>query len=204
MLFTDTYNTIEARTESSFRDRGSKFMGYAFPVKNEAEVKQHIAQLKKEFHDATHHCYAYIIGANAEAQRANDDGEPANTAGKPIQRAIQSKGLTNVLVVVVRYFGGKLLGVPGLINAYGKTAEETLREAVVIEKIVEEVYQVSFNYESENAVFKILKTHDAKILKIDKLEQCVIIFASRMSNSVKLGNALKELLSLELKYLYVQ
>ncbi len=204
MLFTDTYNTIVKPAQSSFRDRGSKFMGYAFPVKNEAEVKLHLSQLKKEFHDATHHCYAYIIGPNAEAQRANDDGEPANTAGKPIQRAIHAKGITNVLVVVVRYFGGKLLGVPGLINAYGNTAVETLNQAVIIEKIVEEVHQVTFNYEEENAVFKILKNHDAKILQIEKLEQCVIIFASRMSNSIKLGNALKELLSVELKYLYVQ
>ncbi|MDZ4758168.1 MAG: YigZ family protein [Bacteroidota bacterium] len=204
MLFTDTYKTIVGPTQASFRDRGSKFMGYAFPVKSEEEVKLHISQLKKEFHDATHHCYAYIIGPNAEAQRANDDGEPANTAGKPIQRAIHARGLTNVLVVVVRYFGGKLLGVPGLINAYGNTATETLNEAVVIEKIVEEVHQVTFNYEVENAVFKMLKNHDAIILQIDKLQQCSIIFAIRMSNALKLGNALKELLSAELKYLYVQ
>ena len=204
MLFTDTYSTIEAPVQSSFRDRGSKFVGYAFPAKNEEEVKIHLAKIKKEFHDATHHCYAYIIGPNAEAQRANDDGEPANTAGKPIQRSIHAKGLTNRLVVVVRYFGGKLLGVPGLINAYGKTAEETLREAIIIEKIVEEVHLVTFNYEEENAAFKILKNYDAKILQIDKLETCSIIFAIRMSNSVKLGNALKELSSLNLKYLYVQ
>lgn len=204
MLFTDIYKTIEKASQSDYRDRGSKFLGFAYPVKSDSEVKDALLQLRKQYYDATHHCYAYIIGPNSEQQRANDDGEPANSAGKPIQRAIQSKGLTNVLVVVVRYFGGKLLGVPGLINAYGNTALDALNHAKVIEKIVEEVHNVTFDYPDENTVFKILKQGEARILNIEKTEKCVITFASRMSKSQQLSNALKESLSLHTEFQYVQ
>lgn len=203
MLFTDTYKTIEKPCEASFKDKGSKFLGYAFPVKSEEDVKKYLNELKKQYHDATHHCYAYILGPNSEAQRSNDDGEPSNSAGKPILRAIVSNQLTNTLIVVVRYFGGKLLGVPGLIHAYGETALETIKQAIIIEKIVEELYEITFDYEVENQIFKILKQHEAKIISIDKNEKCCLRFVCRMSHSKFISNVFKEIASVDIQFVQI-
>ena len=122
MLFTDTYKTIVDKSQGEFKDKGSKFIALAFEVNTEEEVKNILAEIKKEHYNAAHHCYAYILTPSKQIQKSNDDREPNNTAGKPILRAILSHNLTNTLVVVVRYFGGKLLGVPGLIQAYGEAA----------------------------------------------------------------------------------
>ena len=121
-LFSDVYYEVERDAEFVLRERGSKFYAYVYGVRSEAEVKEKLEVLKREYPDATHHCYAWVMGARGEAQRANDDGEPGNSAGRPILRAVISAGLTNVLVVVVRYFGGTMLGIPGLIDAYGGSA----------------------------------------------------------------------------------
>ena len=121
-LFSDTYYEVERDAEFVLRERGSKFYAYVYPVRSEAEIKAKLEGLKRLYPDATHHCYAWVMGARGEAQRANDDGEPGNSAGRPILRAVISVGLTNVLVVVVRYFGGTLLGIPGLIESYGGAA----------------------------------------------------------------------------------
>ncbi|MBI3235920.1 MAG: YigZ family protein [Bacteroidetes bacterium] len=200
MLFDDTYKTIKEATEANLREKGSKFLGYAYPVVNETEVKEYIQVLKKKYPDATHHCYAYILGAGKEISRANDDGEPSNTAGKPIQRAIQSAGLTNTLIVVVRYFGGTLLGVPGLINAYGNCAKLTIDVAEIIEKIVEESYMVTCDYDKENEVFKLFKVYDAKIINIEKYEQVKVTFSIRKSNASAMYDKLSKVSGSTLSY----
>lgn len=165
MLFTDSYKTISGTSEGEFKDKGSRFVGYAFPVSNETEVKDIIQKIKKEHYAAAHHCSAFVLGASQEVQKSNDDREPNNTAGKPILRGILSKGLTNTLVVVVRYFGGKLLGVPGLIHAYGEAANETLAKATVIEKIISERYSIEGDFEHENELYKVYKSFGLKIVE---------------------------------------
>jgi uncharacterized YigZ family protein len=145
MLFEDTYKTITGSAEGLFKDKGSKFFAYAYPIEDESEVKDLVDQLKKEHFKAVHHCYAYRLGQDRTNFRVNDDGEPSGSAGKPILNVLLSKDITNILVVVVRYFGGTLLGVPGLINAYKTATQEALAEAEIIEKTVNEIYEVRFD-----------------------------------------------------------
>jgi uncharacterized YigZ family protein len=137
-LFSDTYHQIERNAEFSLKEKGSKFLAYSFLVTQEQDIKAHLMALKSQFPDATHHCYAYVIGQDSQSQRANDDGEPSNSAGRPILKAIISAELTNVLVVVVRYFGGTLLGIPGLIQAYGESATGVLMLSGKVQKMQEE------------------------------------------------------------------
>jgi uncharacterized YigZ family protein len=157
------YKTIEQPTTGDFRDRGSKFFAYAFPIADLQDVKTHLQALKKEHPKAVHHCYAYRIGTDGLQFRANDDGEPSGSAGRPILGQIDSAGLTNVLVVVVRYFGGTLLGVPGLINAYKTATTEALQKATVIEKWIEDVVHVSFDYPVMGEVMYLLRQSEATI-----------------------------------------
>jgi uncharacterized YigZ family protein len=157
------YKTIEQPTTGDFRDRGSKFFAYAFPISDVQDVKTHLQALKKEHPKAVHHCYAYRIGTDGLQFRANDDGEPSGSAGRPILGQIDSAGLTNVLVVVVRYFGGTLLGVPGLINAYKTATTEALQKAAVIEKWIEDVVHVSFDYPVMGEVMYLLRQSEATI-----------------------------------------
>jgi len=140
------YYTIEKPVEAMFKDRGSKFLAYAYPVTSEKKIKEHIQQLKKEHPKAVHHCVAWRLGYDGNLFRANDDGEPSGTAGKPMLGQIDSMMLTNVLVVVVRYFGGTLLGVPGLIHAYKTVTADALQQATIIEKWIESYYQLRFEY----------------------------------------------------------
>ena len=162
-----TYKTIAAPATSDFRDRGSKFFGFAHPVQSVEEVKEKIKALKKEHPKAVHHCYAFRIGTDGTLFRANDDGEPPGSAGKPILGQIDSAGLTNVMVVVVRYFGGTLLGVPGLINAYRTAASEALAGAEVAEKWIEEKLSLTFDYPAMSEVMHLLKQSEATIYKQD-------------------------------------
>jgi len=157
MLFDDTYFTIQSPAEGTFRDRGSKFIAFAYPINSEADIKEILAKLKTEHPKANHHCWAMRLGMDRSVFRLNDDGEPSGTAGRPILNTLLSRNLTNILVVVVRYFGGTLLGVPGLINAYKKATEEALNTAVVIEKTVNDIYTISFDYGQMNEVMKIVK-----------------------------------------------
>jgi uncharacterized YigZ family protein len=156
-LFEDTFLTLAAPSEGIFRDKGSRFLAFAYPVQSEAEVKEHIQLLKKEHHKARHWCYAFRLGHDKQLFRANDDGEPSGTAGRPILGQIQSKDLSDVAVIVVRYFGGTLLGVGGLIQAYKQATADALERARVIEKIVREKYRIQFPYERMNEVMKIIK-----------------------------------------------
>ncbi len=164
MLFDDTYRTIENPSEGIFRDRGSKFLAYAFPITSESEIKEIVVRLKAGHPKANHHCWAMRLGIDRSVYKVNDDGEPSGTAGRPILNILLSRNLTNVLVVVVRYFGGTLLGVPGLINAYKQATDDALNQAAVIEKTVNDVYNITFDYLQMNAVMRIVKEDDLVIL----------------------------------------
>lgn len=161
----DIYRTIEKPSEGLFKDKGSRFISYAFQVNSEEEIREIVQSIKKEHHAARHHCYAWRIGTNNSCFRVNDDGEPSSTAGKPILGQIQSFNLTNILVVVVRYFGGTLLGVSGLINAYRNAALDAIGNAIIIEKIIEKRLIIEFDYLAMNDVMKIFK--DEKLSQID-------------------------------------
>ena len=158
MEIKDTYTTLAQATEEIlFKEKSSKFFGYAFPIESEEEVKPILDQLRKLHPHAVHYCYAYQIGTEKTSYRANDDGEPSNSAGAPIYGQIQSFGLTNVLVVVVRIFGGIKLGVGGLITAYKTTAQLALEEAEIIEKTIDIAFLISFDYKNMNKVMRVIK-----------------------------------------------
>ena len=161
----DTYKTIAQPSEGIFKDKGSKFIAFAHPVSTEDEIRDILQTIKKEHYSARHHCFAWRLGPAKLLYRAVDDGEPSSTAGKPILGQIQSFDLTNILVVVVRYFGGTLLGVSGLINAYRNAACDALSQAVIIEKLVEQNLLIEFDYSAMNDVMKIFK--DEKLPQID-------------------------------------
>jgi uncharacterized YigZ family protein len=162
MLFSDTYRTIESEAHGLFRDRGSRFIAIAIPVSSQEEIKIRLAELRKEYHDARHHCFAWMLAPDRQAWRISDDGEPSGTAGKPILGQINSRELTNVLVVVIRYFGGTLLGVSGLINAYRNAAADALNNAKVLEKHVSQRWTITFPYISMNDVMKVLRDEECR------------------------------------------
>lgn len=200
MLFSDTYLTIEKNAEALFKEKGSKFIALAYPVQNEQQVKEILQGLKKEHHTANHHCYAYRLGADKMNFRANDDGEPSNTAGKPILGQIQSHDLTDILIVVVRYFGGTLLGVSGLIQAYKASAAEAIRASAIVEKQILFSYTVHFPFEQMNEVMKILKQSEAKITAQDFDTRCKINFSIRKASSEACEEKLKKTEGLSLEY----
>ena len=164
-LFEDTYYTINDTAEGIFRDKGSKFIAYAYPFKDENKLKEIIAELKSLHPKARHHCWAYRLSPDRAVFRVNDDGEPSGTAGRPILNALLSKDVTNILVVVVRYFGGTLLGVPGLINAYKTATQEALDAATIVEKTVNDVYQLDFEYLVMNDVMRVIKDENLTVLE---------------------------------------
>lgn len=161
----DTYKTISTPSEGLFKDKGSKFIAYAYPVTSEDQIKEIVQSIKKEHYSARHHCYAWRLGHEKLLFRANDDGEPSSTAGKPILGQIQSFDLTNILIVVVRYFGGTLLGVSGLINAYRNAALDAINQAEIVEKLVEKDLLIEFDYGVMNDVMKLFK--DEKLPQIE-------------------------------------
>jgi uncharacterized YigZ family protein len=157
MKESDTYKTIKSVSRGLFKDKGSRFVSSAFPVSEESEVKLIIEELRREHHEARHHCYAYVIGSDSDKWRSNDDGEPSGTAGRPILGQIRSFGITNTLIVVSRYFGGTLLGVSGLINAYRSAAESALSNAEIIDHIIHECHEIFYPYPAMNDIMKIIK-----------------------------------------------
>lgn len=189
----DTYKTIAESSTGLFKDKGSKFIAYAYPVFTEDEIKQHIDVLKKEHHGARHHCYAYMLGAEKSKFRANDDGEPSNSAGKPILGQLQSNDLTNVLIVVVRYFGGTLLGVGGLINAYRNAAADVIENAQIIEAIVEDRITIEYQYAAMNDVMKIIKDEQLNQVYQDFGLECKIVVTCRASLTEQVSLKLKEI-----------
>lgn len=192
-MFEDTYHTINSPSKGLFKDKGSKFLAFAYPVRSEDEVRQHIERIKKEYFDARHHCYAYILGPRKDAWRANDDGEPSGTAGKPIYGQLLSHDLTDILVVVVRYFGGILLGTSGLINAYRSATRDALDHTTVIEKTVDVGYRLHFGYEQMNDVMRILKENGLSFENQVFDMQCRLDIWVRQSLSVKVYDAIAKL-----------
>ena len=182
----DSYKTItQPSKEGLFKDRGSKFYGYAFPVSNEEEIKEKIELLKKQHYNARHWCYAWQLGKNYDHYRANDDGEPSNSAGMPIYGQLQSFNVTNVLVVVVRYFGGTKLGVGGLIKAYKNGAKLALENSNIIDKTINEEFLIKFEYPEMNTVMRIIKDENISIIN-QKLElNCEFIISIRKKEAKK-------------------
>ena len=170
----DFYNTIEKPAVAEYKDRGSKFIGYVFPVDNVEDFKDRLNEIKKEHPKASHHCFAYRIGLDKNIFRVRDDGETSGTAGKPILGQIDSKHLTNTLIIVVRYFGGTMLGVPGLINAYKMTASLALQLTSIVQKPVESFYALQFDYTRMNDVMMIIKQYNCTIIKQDVQLFCMM------------------------------
>ncbi len=193
MLFEDSYMTIEKPATGLYKDRGSRFLGFAFPVSSEAEVKNHLNELRKEHHQANHHGYAYRIGPDKSHFRFSDDREPSGTAGRPILNQILSAGLSDVLVVVARYFGGSLLGVPGLIQAYKSAAADALAHCKVVEKVMEEKYRIVFSFDLMNEVMGLLKSNHASVISQDAGEHCTIDYRIRKNKADELNNRLRQL-----------
>ena len=200
----DTYKTINrASPEVLFKDKNSKFFAYVFPVTSEDDVKQHIESLKKQHHAARHWCYAYQFGTleNDYVFRANDDGEPNNSAGMPIYGQIQSFELTNILIVVVRYFGGVKLGVGGLINAYRSAAQMAIEASRIITKTVNTQFAISFDYKNMNKVMRIIKERNLKIIN-QKLElSCVIVISVRLKEAQTIFETFDSIYEIEIKEL---
>jgi uncharacterized YigZ family protein len=192
-MFEDTYKTIAGPSEGIYREKGSKFIALAFPVETEAEIKEKLAEIQKQYFDARHHCYSYILGPNKDAYRLNDNGEPSGTAGRPIHGQLLSKDLTNTLVIVVRYFGGIKLGVSGLINAYKTAAKDALDNATIIEKTVDETYKVSFDYSVMNSVMQLLKDPYVSILGQGYEDRYLITFKIRRREADRIVTALKKI-----------
>jgi len=182
----DSYKTIQNISEGIYKEKGSKFIAYAFPVSSEEEIKEQIDKLKKEYYDARHHCYAYMLGADKKNFRANDDGEPSSTAGKPILGQILSYELTNILIVVVRYFGGTKLGVSGLIHAYKTAAIDAILNAEIIEKTVNDIYDIHFDYLVMNDVMRIIKEEHPLQIDQDFNLTCRITLSIRQSEVEKI------------------
>jgi len=195
----DTYKTIETPTESIlFKEKNSKFYGYAFPVLNEDDAKLHLENIKKEHHAARHWCYAYQLGIETISYRANDDGEPSNSAGMPIYGQIQSFEVTNILIVVVRYFGGIKLGVGGLISAYKTTAKLTLEAATIIEKTININYRITFAYKNMNIVMRIIKEKNLEIIN-QKLElDCTVFINVRKKDAATVFDTFNHLFEIDI------
>lgn len=202
MLFDDTYRTITSPSEGLFKDRGSKFLGFAYPIRSEDEVKALLAHLRSEHGKARHFCWALRLSPDRGVFRIQDDGEPSGTAGRPILNALLSADVTNILVVVVRYFGGTLLGVPGLINAYKTAAVEAIQAAEVVERTVNDIYEVTFDYLMMNDVMRLFKEEQLNILSQNFDNSCTIRFEVRKASlNVVLGK-LEKIEGLETAYLF--
>ncbi|MGY4386253.1 putative YigZ family protein [Pedobacter sp. UYP24] len=202
MLFDDTYKTLESPAEGLFKDKGSKFIGYAYPIFNENQVKDLLSLLRAEHGKARHFCWAYRLTADRSVFRIQDDGEPSGTAGRPILNTMLSADITNVLIVVVRYFGGTLLGVPGLINAYKTAAVDSINNGNIISKTIDDVYEVSFTYQSMNDVMRIIKEEQPRLLEQHFDNDCLIKMAVRQSALNILLSKLSKIEDLNMKYLF--
>lgn len=188
----DCYLTLAAPAEAALRERSSKFLAFAWPVRNEEEIRIHLEDLRKRYYDATHHCYAWRLGPDGSAWRANDDGEPSGTAGKPILGQMLSRSITNCLVVVVRYFGGTKLGVPGLIAAYKDATAAVLDTAEIVERTVGRIIRVDFPYIAMNEIMRVVKEERPDILRQSFDNLCTMEFSIRESRAEQLTEKLKK------------
>lgn len=200
MLFDDSYRTLDAPAEGFFKDRGSKFYAFAYPIRSEDDTKPLLAALREQHPKAVHHCYAYRLGLDRNHYRANDDGEPSGSAGRPILNTLYSRDLTNILVVVVRYFGGTLLGVPGLIHAYKTVTELALDEAVVLTKYVCDEYEITFLYEATSEVNRVLKTYELEVAEQSFEMECTFKVLVRKTLLNRVVPAFEEIEGVRLLY----
>lgn len=201
MLFDDTYKTISVASEGTFRDKGSKFIAYVFPLASESEFKGIVNNLRSIHPKANHYCWALRLSPDRSVFRLNDDGEPSGTAGRPILNTLLSYDLTNVIVVVVRYFGGTLLGVPGLINAYKKATIEALNNSQIIEVTLKAVYELGFDHSQMNDVMKILKEENLKIRSQAFDILCVMQIEIRQASLEPILERFKKIKNINLKYI---
>ena len=178
----DTYLTISSVSEALYKDKGSKFYAFAYPVQTVEQIKEILAEKRKEYYDARHVCYAYMLGYERNQFRANDDGEPSGTAGRPILGQINSSNLTDILIIVVRYFGGTLLGTSGLIQAYKTSAAEAIAAATIEERIVEKTFVSKFGYQDLNVVMRIMKDFDLAIVNQIQEMDCTLYFRIRLGD----------------------
>jgi uncharacterized YigZ family protein len=192
------YLSISSPSEGLYKEKGSRFIAFAYPVFSESEVKQHLNELKKKYYDARHHCYAYRLGVDGEQWRAVDDGEPSSSAGKPILGQLLSNNLTNIVVFVVRYFGGIKLGVPGLINAYRSATADAILNAEIVEKEDKDSFAIEFNYTAMNDVMKIIKDEHPEIVKQEFEMICRIELRIRRSLSETLKDKFAKIESLKI------
>ena len=195
----EVFYTIDKTAVAEFKDKGSKFLAYVFPVKSLDEVKACLGEIKKEHPKATHHCYAYRLGTDGLLYRANDDGEPSGSAGKPILGQIDSKHLTDVLVIVVRYFGGTLLGVPGLINAYKVSTSMVLQLVPVVQKNIEMNYRLSFDYTIMNEVMTVIKQNSCTVISQELQLFCEMVIGVPKANEELCLLRLKDIYGLEIQ-----
>lgn len=192
----DKYLTINAPSEGLYKEKGSKFIAFAIPVSNVEQIKEILEEKRKEHHDARHVCYAYILGVDKADYRSNDDGEPSGTAGRPILGSLLSAGVTNVLIAVVRYFGGTKLGTSGLINAYKVASADALENAEIIEKTVDEEIHISFDYLVMNDVMKIIKDVAPQVMSQQFDNNCNMVLSIRKGDAPNLTERLKKVESL--------
>ena len=197
----DTYKTIKSVSKGIYRDRGSRFIAIASPVSSQDEIRSLLEEYRKSYHDARHHCYAWMTGHERNNYRSNDDGEPSGTAGKPILGQINSKELTNILIVVIRYFGGTLLGTSGLINAYRSAAAEALNNAVIEECTLNSWYRLKFPYSSMNDVMKIIKDDDLIQSEQNFELNCSMKIGFRLSSAERVMKRLSAVENLEAEFI---
>ncbi len=193
-VYTDTYLTIENASKGLFKDKGSKFFAFAYPVSTEPIIKEHLDLLRKEYFDARHHCYAYRLGVDMKNFRIFDDGEPSNSAGKPILGQIVAHNLTDILIVVIRYFGGTLLGVGGLIQAYKTASMEAISNATIVSKEITDTLKLKFDYPLQNQVNRLIKEYNISIIQSKFDFDCQLTVQCRKNSTNQLLSKFKELI----------
>lgn len=196
-----SFNTIKSPVENILlKEKGSKFIGFAFPVDDEAELKKSLEKIREEHPKATHHCYAYRFGIKGENYRANDDGEPSGSAGLPIYNQLLAHEITNVLVIVVRYYGGTKLGVSGLVKTYKESAKITLEEAEIVKKELESEIEISFGFSQQNQIFTLLSKFDGRILDFLSNEKCIITAKIKTSIKENISEQLSEMQNISFRF----
>lgn len=196
-----SFKTIESAVENTLlKEKGSKFIGFAYPVNNEDELKNALEKVRTEHPKATHHCYAFRIGLNGENYRANDDGEPSGSAGLPIYNQLLANEITNVLVISVRYYGRTKLGVSGLVKAYKESAKITLEEANIITKELETEIEIQFQFNQQNTIFTLLSKFDAKVLNFDAKENCILTASLKIAQKENISDKLSEMQYVSFKF----
>lgn len=189
----DQYKTIKEPSEGAYKEKGSKFFAFAYPIYTEEAFKAHLNELKKQYHDARHHVYAFRLGADQKTYRTSDDGEPANSSGPPVLGQIKSYGLSNIMIVVIRYFGGVKLGIPGLINAYRSAAADAIEHATIITKTEKKTVRIQFEYPDMNNIMRIIKAQNLEVTKQDFQLSCLIELAVRKRDAEQVAERVSKL-----------